>query len=230
VTDRAPDLESSLAEIDRRLRELQRELQMVAGRERVGRGGEEAPEAPRWEARRPPPWSAEVPRPEPPPAWSAEAPRREPPPPPPPPGGTEVTPSSTTITLRTAAGGTVASLAATDEDYFQVAATPFYPTSDWYAEYGGIAPNPTSLSVAWAAKSSASCSGVLYVYNWASGGWTQIATASLGATKTSGTVTVPGTLSNYVSSTGTARVRMTCSGTLFSTFTLSTDRLTVIYS
>jgi hypothetical protein len=48
---RPHDLESSLNEIDRRLRELQRELQVVAGREAPAPAPAEPAEAPRWESR-----------------------------------------------------------------------------------------------------------------------------------------------------------------------------------
>jgi hypothetical protein len=46
VTERPYDLESSLAEIDRRLRELQGELQVVAGRERREAPAEPSPPSP----------------------------------------------------------------------------------------------------------------------------------------------------------------------------------------
>jgi len=51
VTDRPHDLESSLAEIDRRLRELQRELQVVAGREAAQPDAADPAEASRWDSR-----------------------------------------------------------------------------------------------------------------------------------------------------------------------------------
>ncbi len=86
--------------------------------------------------------------------------------------------------------------------------------SDWYGRIGGVSNGLKSLKVTFAGKSSSSCDRRLYVYNWTNSSWVQLDRRTLGTSESSYTVSVGGTLANYVSGTtgdGEVAIRVRCS-------------------
>ncbi len=117
-------------------------------------------------------------------------------------------PTSVTMLTGTVSSGTYERLAANDASYLQVIAgkvlKKYY--TDWYAGMT-VAETPTSLSVAYDGRYSASGSQTLYLYDFTAGAWTQVDAATVGTTDVTRTFTAASP-APYVSATGEIRVRV----------------------
>lgn len=138
-------------------------------------------------------------------------------------------PSSTSVSTGSLSSGSVASLTSADGVYFTVKSSGRKTrTSAWYGTLSGTPSTLRNLAVNVKAKSSATCSQTVSIYNFSSASWLTLDSRSLGTTPVGFGVTVPGTLSNYASN-GNLRVRMSCSSRSTS-FAHSTDLLNVSYT
>jgi serine protease AprX len=140
-------------------------------------------------------------------------------------------PSSVTLYAGSVRSGGVGQLGADDNSHFAVnSTTSGTRAADWYGRITGVANGLRSLSVTFRGKSSASCSQTLYAYNWTSASWKSLDSRTLGTTEIGLTLTVGGTLSDYVSGSsgdGDVVVRVRC--TKGSSFYTSTDQLRITY-
>jgi subtilisin family serine protease len=107
------------------------------------------------------------------------------------------------------AGG-VSSLRGDDNLFLDVASTSWAPTTAWYGRFPGVPRDLTSLRVAYAGRSSASCSQTVAVWRWATGTWVQLDARTAGTAEALVDRAVGGVLTDYVNSVGEARVRVRC--------------------
>jgi hypothetical protein len=124
-------------------------------------------------------------------------------------------PSATVIESSSWRSGSVSSLHADDNVFFDVNSTASWTrTSSWYARFTGIARDLQSLRVTYRGRSSASCSQTVAVWRWSTASWVTVDTRTIGWTEVLVDRTLTGALSDLVSSTDEARVRVRCtSGT-----------------
>lgn len=144
-------------------------------------------------------------------------------------GSTAYAPIATTILQGSLSSGSFSSLAANDVSYYVVNSTASGTTrfSDWYASVT-VSQAPASvakLTTTYDGKYSRSGrTQTLYLYNWASGSWTQIDSRSVGQSD----VTITNTQTspaNFISPTGEIRVRVLGSGGANKSFTCSGDQV-----
>jgi hypothetical protein len=135
---------------------------------------------------------------------------------------------SVTTTKGTLISGFAAQLASADGTYVKVASSGRRTRSTgWYGTFSSVPSTLQSLTVSAASKASTTCTQTLSVYNWSSSTWATFNSRNVGTSAVTLSAGVYGTLSNYVSSTGAVRVKMSCSAP--SSFTHSTDLLRVTY-
>jgi len=120
-------------------------------------------------------------------------------------------PGSVTVLKGTAVGDPVSNLSANDGAYYRVTAARVNDTkyvANWYGQ--ATAPGSASgskLTVAYDGASSLSTSQTLYVYNFGTGSWQQIASSTATSTDRSFTWSTSSP-SAYVSSSGSLRLRV----------------------
>jgi hypothetical protein len=135
-------------------------------------------------------------------------------------GPVNLFPTSTTITSGTLAGGTVANLAAQDAVFYSVASTTAAgtKTATWYGSFTGVSSGVQSMQVTYAGKNSVQASQTIAIWRWTDSTWVVLNTRTVGATVVRiANLVPPGTLADYVSSTGgvAVRVRATTSAVAF---------------
>lgn len=151
-------------------------------------------------------------------------------------GGTTATnyaPTSLQVFAGTIAGGSVTSLASSDNLRFDLrsAASGSRRVVDYDAIFSGINRGTGVVSIAVTVENNMSLSGTLavYLYNYSTGSYTQIGSQSLGTGDTSTTYTVTTNAGNFISSTGEARIGYYRTRTGTTNYNLRSDfaRLTV---
>ena len=130
------------------------------------------------------------------------------------PVATNVSPSSVSVYYGSVRSGGASQLGADDDAYFAVnSTTSGTRVADWYGRMTGVSNALKSLRITYKGKSSASCEQRVYVYNWTTGAWTQIDVWTVGTTEAEMSVSLGGTLANYVSGSsgdGEVAVRVRC--------------------
>ena len=151
-------------------------------------------------------------------------------------GGTTATnyaPTSLQVFAGTIAGGSVTSLASSDNLRFDLrsAASGSRRVVDYDAIFSCINRGTGVVSIAVTVENNMSLSGTLavYLYNYSTGSYTQIGSQSLGTGDTSTTYTVTTNAGNFISSTGEARIGYYRARTGTTNYNLRSDfaRLTV---
>ena len=150
--------------------------------------------------------------------------------------GTSVTvaPSTTALYSGSVRSGSASSLGADDNVYFQVGSTTSGTrVADWYATASSVSNSLTSLRIAYRGKSSATTTQRVYVYNHASGAWTQLDSRSVGTSEISVSVAPGGTLADYVSGAsgdGVVHVRVRSTRSDGTSFYVSGDAMSVTFT
>jgi hypothetical protein len=157
-------------------------------------------------------------------------------------GGCFAFPAGSRILAGTLNGGTFASLAAADGNYYRVnSTTTGNPhTSDWYGQFSGVPAGATNLKVTYTGNDSlAGTSQTLYIWNWTTSAWVQIAgPTTVGTTDvTVGPISVAaapvaGLWTSYIgtgSNTGLVRVRVFSSHTGTTNFVTNGNVMKLVY-
>jgi hypothetical protein len=142
-------------------------------------------------------------------------------------------PSSIAVTSGSLQSGTSASLVAVDGDVVSVRASSSWSSAAFYGGFTAVPRTITSLKVSYTGRSNLTGTTLtLSAYNWSTGSWVSITSLTIGTGNTNVTnVSLPGTLSSYVSSSGQLRIRVRCTAGYSSTrLTPSTDVLSILYS
>ena len=95
----------------------------------------------------------------------------------------------------------------------------------------GVPNSVTKLSVTYSGKNSKTCDQTIWVYNWTNGSWVKVDQRSVSTTEKLVTVSLSGTLANYVSGSsgdGDVAVRVRC--TRSDNFYASADLLKVDFT
>lgn len=150
------------------------------------------------------------------------------------PAETPAAPTLVTATAGTLTSGTAPALVSGDNVNLILKATTTAPYSaEFSATFSNVSALPSALTVGYIGKSSAACTLKTSIFNWMTNAWVQLDSRSLSTSKiTVPAVPVPGTLSNYVSSTsgtGDVRIKVGCASTT-GTLTLTTDQLALSYA
>jgi hypothetical protein len=131
-----------------------------------------------------------------------------------------------------AAGGSVASLTSNDDSFFSISSsTTSTRAASFYGSFPGVPRTVAGLRIGYSGKNSLSCSQTIALKRWSTGAWVIFDTRSVGATETAVEVVPAGSLSDYVSGTGTTgelQVRLRCT-TSAGTFVSSADLLNISY-
>lgn len=138
-------------------------------------------------------------------------------------------PSSVSINAGSYLGGGVSSLAADDGVHLRLATTT--GSTLWWGRITGVPNTLTTLSIASRGLSSVPCTQTISIWDWTYGTWRSLASRAVGTTESGTTVTVGGTLANYVSGTsgnGDVAVRVGCAGS--GSFTTSDELLRITYT
>jgi uncharacterized protein YkwD/chitodextrinase len=157
-----------------------------------------------------------------------------PPPPPPPPssGGTTVYAGSYALQAGASAGGLVSNLRAQDGSTLDVATSPYRGAPAWYARFS-VPRSFSSLTVSYAGSATQPCTRSISVYDWSSFTWQVLSTGTAGTATSTLTLRLAAPFARYLGGSGTngeVRIRVACSRTDATPFTLRTDRLTLGYS
>jgi hypothetical protein len=103
----------------------------------------------------------------------------------------------------------------------------------WYGRFN-VPRSITSLTASYAGSSTQSCSRTVSVYDWSTYSWQTLSTGSAGTSTSALTVPIAGPFGRYLGgSTRTGaelRLRVACTRTDATPFTLRTDQLTATYS
>jgi hypothetical protein len=139
-------------------------------------------------------------------------------------------PSTTTVETGSLRGGAASSLAADDNQYFQVTSTSFGTrTTSWYATTPGVPNEATSLHVTYRGSNSRTCTQSTSIWNWSTSSWTTLDTRSVGSSEVQLTNLAPsGSPATWVSGaagTGDVRVRVRCTRSSSSSFVANGDLL-----
>jgi alpha-tubulin suppressor-like RCC1 family protein len=139
-------------------------------------------------------------------------------------------PASTTVVTGTLAGGSAANLAAADASYFQVnSTTKGNRATAWYGTFNNLPTTLSSLKVTYSGLNSLGCTQTIAIYKWSTKKWITLDSRSVGSTELLIADLIPsGTLSNYVSATGQARVQVSCSSSKTG-FVSSGDLMEIIF-
>ena len=144
-----------------------------------------------------------------------------------------VAPSSTTIYYGSLRSGDATRLSADDNGYYEVnSTTSGTRVADWYGRARGVPNAAKSLKVTYQGKSSASCTQYVYVYNWTTGAWVAVDGRTISTTEVGITVTLGGTLADYVSGTsgdGDVVVRVRCARSDAVNFFVSGDLMRITF-
>ena len=144
-----------------------------------------------------------------------------------------VAPSATTIYSGSLRSGDASALASDDNGYYAVdSTTSGTRVADWYGRMRGVSNALKSLRVTYQGKSSASCTQYLYVYSWTNATWVRVDARTVGTTEVGVTVTLGGTLADYVSGTsgdGDVLVRVRCLRSDAVNFFVSGDLMRVTF-
>ena len=145
-----------------------------------------------------------------------------------------MTPSAAKIYYGSLRSGDASRLATDNDSYYQVnSTTSGTRVSDWYGRVKYVSNALTSLSITYKGKSSASCSQILYVYDWTNGYWIKLDSRTVGTSEVGVTVKPGGTLANYVSGTsgdGDVAVRVRCARGDSTNFYTSGDLMKIVYT
>ena len=137
-------------------------------------------------------------------------------------------PAATTIDRGSLVGGSYASLAADDGQYYSVKAAPNRMTS-WYATFRNIPSTLSSLAVTYSGGNTSPCTQTIYVYRWTDGALVQLDSRTVGAETLIANLPAPGANSVYVSSTGDVRVGVKCQSATTKAYQTNADLLTISY-
>ena len=138
-------------------------------------------------------------------------------------------PSSVSINAGSYLGGGVSSLAADDGAHLRLAATT--GSTLWWGRITGVPNTLTTLSIDSRGLGSVPCTQTISIWDWTFGTWRSLASRAVGTTESGTTVTVTGTLANYVSGStgnGDVAVRVGCVGS--GSFTTSDELLRITYT
>jgi subtilisin len=140
--------------------------------------------------------------------------------------------TGTVVQIGTFASGGPASLAADDDDYYQVNSnTNSTRTSAWYGSFTGVPNDLADLTATYIGKNSRSCNQTVSIRNWATSTWEQLHSGSVETTEVPIEASPTGSPGDYVSGSsggGELRVRIRCTTTA-GTFTSSGDLLRIVY-
>lgn len=138
-------------------------------------------------------------------------------------------PAATVIETGTARAGNAASLAADDNNYFQVnSTTSGTRTSSWYGSFTGAPSGLSALKVSYIGRNSRSCTQVIAAWRWTDSTWQQLNSSAVANTETAHNDLVPPEAAGaYVSPTGEVRVRVRCTTT--ANFFASAELLKLTY-
>ncbi len=154
-------------------------------------------------------------------------------------GGCFAFPTATRILAGTLNSGTVTNLAVDDAKYYKVnSTTTGTRTTDWYGQLSGIPAGAANLKVTYNGNNTVSASQRLFVWNWTTSAWVQIAGPTTVGTAdvTVGPVAVPaapsaGSWASYVgtgTNKGLVRVRVLTTGGA-TNFVTGGDLMTLVY-
>jgi glucose/arabinose dehydrogenase len=118
-------------------------------------------------------------------------------------------PDAAVITTGSNAGGTVAQLAADDNQYFRVLNSP-NRVAAWYGRFTGVPQTASGLKVTYSGGNTVACSQTVSIYRWSDGVWVQLDARTVGAETLLSNLAPPGAASQYVSGTGELRVQIRC--------------------
>jgi subtilisin len=142
-------------------------------------------------------------------------------------------PFASVIESGTLRAGSHTRLTADDDAYYEVnSTTSSTRTAAWYGVTGGVGNGLGSLRIAYKGRNSTTCNQTVSIWNWATGGWAQIDSRSVGGTEALVDRAIAGTLADYVSGTsgdGEVRVRVRCTHGS-SSFYARADLLRVTYT
>jgi uncharacterized repeat protein (TIGR01451 family) len=148
--------------------------------------------------------------------------------PPPPPGSTvNLAPAAVSLTTGTTVSGGFSNLAADDGSYYVVGT--LGGAADWYGRFTGVPSSVKSLSVTYNGHAGTTCTRILKIWNWYYASWVSLSNTSMGTSDATATLTVPGLLSDYISS-GEVHVGLRCFRTDGATYNVSNDFLRLTYS
>jgi hypothetical protein len=141
-----------------------------------------------------------------------------------------VTPSSATIFAGHVTGGSIPSLAGSDQSAVDL--TSVNGVVQWYGLFTSIPRQPSSLRVTYEASATAPCQQSLWIWSWTRGVWVMLDVRTATTTDSVTTVSVSGSTAEFVtdsSNGGAVAVLAACvrTNTAFST---STDFWDVAYS
>ncbi|CAB4860690.1 unannotated protein [freshwater metagenome] len=138
---------------------------------------------------------------------------------PPPLAPVDRSPASYTRVSGTLRSGTLSNLNLDDSLYLSLnSTTSSTRTVQWYGTFSGVPSSPTAITATYKGNASAACTQVFAIYNWSTATWVTLDTRAIGATDVLVSLSVTGTLRNFVSS-GNARLRVTCTSKTGSFFT-----------
>jgi hypothetical protein len=151
---------------------------------------------------------------------------------PPPTTAKTAVPSSVSIYYGSRRAGDVTRLRTDDSYYYEVnSTTSGSRVADWYALVPAVN-ELKSLRVTYNGRASASCSQVLYAYNWATGVWQKLDGRTVGTTDVTVNAEATGTLPDFVSNSsgaGDVAVRLRCTRSDSTSFYTRGDQLTITY-
>ncbi len=142
-------------------------------------------------------------------------------------GGCFSFPSSSKITVGTLNSGSISALAADDANYYRInSTTSGTRTTDWYAQFSGVAAGSADLSVTYKGRNCGTGAGTcpsttaqpttLFVWNWSTSAWVQLGSATnIGTTDVTVTRTIANPAANFIgtgANKGFVRIRVLTTG------------------
>lgn len=120
-------------------------------------------------------------------------------------------PTGAVVQTGSLAGGSFASLAADDDQFFSVNAAP-NRISQWYASFTGIPRSLGNLRVTYSGGATAPCPQTVSIYRWRDAAWVQLDARTVEAETLIANLAPPDPASDYVSAAGELRVQVRCRG------------------
>jgi hypothetical protein len=139
-------------------------------------------------------------------------------------------PTGTNIQLGSPRTGSYANLGTDDNNYFEVnSTTSGTRTTSWSALFTGVSSNLSNLNITYRGKNSRNNDQTIAIWRWTTSTWVLLDSRKVSSTEIGITVSPPGTLADYVSSTGELMVQVNSTGNAPQNFFTSGDLMTVTY-
>jgi FtsP/CotA-like multicopper oxidase with cupredoxin domain len=160
-------------------------------------------------------------------------------------GGCFGFPTATKVTLGTLSSGTFTNLSADDASYYKLnSTTTGTRTTDWYGQFGAVAPGATNLTVSYKGRNCLTATGctaipapsptaTLSLWNWTTSAWVQLAgPTAMNATDVTLTIppiASPGSYIGKGSNKGLVRVRVLTTRTGTTNFVTGGNLMKLVY-